>query len=257
MNHLNLKGLLALPFILITFIAAAQKLPEVQPAAVWAPANIKIDGDANEWNYKFQAYNKTAGIYYTLSNNEDHLFLTVQATDPDMINKLVAGGLTLTIQKSGKKNDKDAARIIYPYFTKKNRPYFNIKAEQAYSPVLKDSVVKADNKQLDYLMKTISVSNISGVDTLITVNNENDIKVAEAFNNKLVYTWELSLGLKQLGINPASASKFAYHISIGDLVIKSLERKAEVNYTTDVAGYNNSAAIPTYDFWGEYTLAKK
>src|ERR1700679_2125120 len=103
MNHLNLKGLLALSFILITFIAAAQKLPEVQPAAVWAPENIKIDGDANEWNNKFQAYNKTAGIYYTLSNNEDHLFLTVQATDPDMINKLVAGGLTLTIQKSGKK----------------------------------------------------------------------------------------------------------------------------------------------------------
>jgi hypothetical protein len=257
MNHFNLKGILALPLILMTFIATAQKLPEVQPAGVWAPENIKIDGDANEWNNKFQAYNKTAGIYYTLSNNEDHLFLTVQAADPDMINKLVAGGLAFTIQKSGKKNDKDAMRIIYPYFTKKNRPYFNIKAEQEYSALLKDSVAKADNKQLDYLMKTISVSNISGVDTLVTVNNENDIKVAETINNKLVYTWELSLSLKQLGLSQAGVSKFAYHISIGDLVIKSLERKAQVNYDTDVSGYNNAAAVPTYDFWGGYTLAKK
>jgi hypothetical protein len=257
MSHFNLKGIFALPLILMTFIAAAQKQPEVQPAGVWAPANIKIEGDANEWDNKFQAYNKTAGIYYTLSNNEDHLFLTVQATDPDMINKLVAGGLTFTIQKSGKKNDKDAMRIIYPYFTKKNRPYFNIKSEQGLSQLLKDSVAKADNKQLTNLMRTIRVSNISGVDTLITVNNENDIKVGETINNKLVYTWELSLPLKQLGISAEGASKFAYHISIGDLVIKSLGRQAEVSYTTDVAGYDNTAAVPTYDFWGEYTLAKK
>ena len=213
MRHSNLKGILALLLVLMTFIATAQKLPEVQSTGVWAPANLKIDGDANEWDNKFQAYNKTAGIYYTLSNNEDHLFLTVQATDPNMINKLVAGGLTFTIQKSGKKNDKDAMSIIYPYFTKKNRPYFNIKAEQGYSAVLKDSIAKADTKLLDYLMRTIRVSNISGVDTLITVNNENDIKVAEAINNKLVCTWELSLSLKQLGISPAGVSKFVYHIS--------------------------------------------
>jgi hypothetical protein len=257
MSHSNLKVLLALPLMLMTFIATAQKLPEVQLASVWAPANLKIDGDANEWDNKFQAYNKTAGIYYTLSNNEDHLFLTVQATDPTMINKLVAGGLTFTIQKSGKKNDKGAIGIIYPYFTKKNRPYFNIKAEQGYSTVLKDSVAKANNKLLDYLMRTISVSNITGVDTLIAVNNENDIKVAGAFNNKLVYTWELSLNLKQLGISPESASKFAYHISVGDVVIKSLERRAEIEYATDVKGYDNTTAIPTYDFWGDYTLAKK
>jgi hypothetical protein len=257
MSPSNLKGILALPLILMTFIATAQKLPEVQSAGVWAPANIKIDGDANEWDNKFKAFNKTAGIYYTLSNNEDHLFLTVQATDPIMINKIVAGGLTFTIQKSDKKSDKDAMRIIYPYFTRKNKPYFNIKDELGYSQVLKDSVSKADNNLLNYLMKNISVSNISGVDTLINVDNENDIKVAQTVNNKLVYTWELSLSLKQLGISPEDVSKFAYHISIGDLVIKSLERRPEVNYSADVSGFNNTAAIATYDFWGEYTLAKK
>lgn len=257
----NLKKLnnafLIILITLIAFAANAQKLPAVQQASVNAPADIAIDGKATEWDNKFQAYNKTTGIYYTLSNNEDHLFLTVQATDPNMINKIVAGGLTFTIQKSGKKNDKDAISIIYPYFTKKNRPYFNLKAEQGYSAVLKDSIAKADNKQLDYLMRTIRVSNISDVDTVITVNNENDIKVAQAFNNNLVYTLELSLNLKQLGISQGGSSKFSYHISIGDLVIKGLERRSEINYSTDVMGYDNSAAVPTYDFWGEYTLAKK
>ena len=257
-NHKRLnKTVLIVLITLITFVANAQKLPAVQQVSIYAPANIEIDGKATEWDNKFQAYNKTAGIYYTLSNNEDHLFLTVQATDPNMINKLVAGGLTFTTQKSGKKNDKDAISIIYPYFTKKNRPYFNIKAEQGYSAVLKDSIAKADNRQLEYLMRTIRVSNISDVDTVITVNNENDIKVAETFNNNLVYTWELSLNLKQLGMSLGGVSKFAYHISIGDLVRKSLERRSEINYSTDVMGYDNSTAVPSYDFWGEYTLAKK
>jgi len=255
MNLSNLKALLSLSFILIAFNSKAQKLPEVQQASVWTPANITVDGDAIEWNNKFQAYNKTANVYYTLSNNEDHLFLTIQATDPGIINKIVGGGVTFTIQKSGKKNDQGAMRIIYPYFTKKNRPYFNLKEEQKVSAVLKDSIAKSDNKQLKNLMRTIKVNNITGVDTLISVTNENDIKVAEAFDNKLTFTWEASLSIKQLGINPDA--KFAYHISIGDLVLKTLTRQAEVNYETDVTGYNNAAAVATYDLWGEYTLAKK
>src|SRR5476651_2642642 len=108
-NHKRWNNAFSIILItIIPFTANAQKLPAVQQVSVYAPVDIKIDGKATEWDNKFQAYNKTAGIYYTLSNNEDHLFLTVQATDPTTINKLVAGGLTLTIQKSGKKNDKDA-----------------------------------------------------------------------------------------------------------------------------------------------------
>src|ERR1700744_4874348 len=121
---LKLTGIFFLSAICLT--ANAQKLPNVQPAGIRAPADIKMDGKTTEWNNQFQAYNRATDIYYTLANDDDHLYLTVQATIPDIINKIIGGGITLTIQKSGKKNDKDGISITYPIFTKENRPSLGI-----------------------------------------------------------------------------------------------------------------------------------
>ena len=52
-----MKKILSILFAVITFTATAQKLPNVQATSLRAPANIKIDGKATEWNDKFQAYN--------------------------------------------------------------------------------------------------------------------------------------------------------------------------------------------------------
>src|SRR5476649_2012908 len=93
--------------------AVAQKLPNVQTASVRAPANIKIDGKTTEWNNTFQAYNHATDIFYTVSNDDAKLYLTIQASDKLVINKIMSGGITFTIQKSGKKTDKDGISITY------------------------------------------------------------------------------------------------------------------------------------------------
>jgi len=41
----------------------AQNLPNVQKVSVRAPANIKIDGKASEWDDKFQAFNHATDIF--------------------------------------------------------------------------------------------------------------------------------------------------------------------------------------------------
>jgi len=92
----------------------AQKLPNVQLASVRAPADIKIDGKATEWNYPFQAYNRATDVFYTLSNDDDNLYLTLQATDEDIIRKIINGRISFTINKSGKKSEQDAVVITYP-----------------------------------------------------------------------------------------------------------------------------------------------
>lgn len=53
----------------------AQKLPKVQQASLHAPANIKIDGKATEWEGKFEAYNPGSRVFYTLSNDSENLYL--------------------------------------------------------------------------------------------------------------------------------------------------------------------------------------
>jgi len=100
----------------------AQKLPNVQTASLRAPANTKIDGKPTEWDNKFQAYNHATEVYYTLANDDDKLYLVVQATDRQIINKIIGGGVTFTVQKSGKKNDKGGISITYPLFAPRDRP---------------------------------------------------------------------------------------------------------------------------------------
>ncbi|CAF1654675.1 unnamed protein product, partial [Didymodactylos carnosus] len=107
----NLSGLL---ICLSAFAASAQKLPTVQAVSLRAPASIKIDGKANEWDDKFQAYNKNIEAFYTISNDDEMLYLTVKATTHDIADKIIRGGLTLIIDHTVKKNDPEAVSITYP-----------------------------------------------------------------------------------------------------------------------------------------------
>ncbi len=54
--------------------AQAQKLPNIQEASVWAPANVKVDARLTDWGEQLQAYNKTVGVNYTLANDDKNLY---------------------------------------------------------------------------------------------------------------------------------------------------------------------------------------
>jgi len=284
----NLKSILPVFLMTLSFAANAQKLPAVQPSTGFrAPANIRIDGKTTEWDNTFQANNHATDIFYTMANDDTRLYLVVQCTVPDVISKIIGGGITLTIQKSGKKTDKDGISITYPIFTKDNRPSLGISRKisvengvtktETTGDVLTDSVIAARNKQLADKSKFIGISGIPGLDSLISVYNENGIKTGQAINNKGAYTYELSVDLKTLGISAADASKFAYHITLNGLGKPQMTIK--IQNADGTTATNNSAVAQSpevsdmiakmtaamgggglfsaTDFWGEYTLAKK
>jgi len=286
----------------VCLIATAQKLPNTQTASLRAPANVKIDGKTTEWDNKFQAYNHATEVYYTIANDDNKLYLVVQATDRQIINKIIGGGVALTIQKSGKKTDKDGITIIYPLFDAKNRPYvrgggdgggmvkvfatgggggaMSADAVQSVSVVRGgdspaanakmegDSIMNVYNARLDEKSKNIGVIGIPGLDTLISVYNADGIKTGERFNNKMVYTYELSVDLKKLGLSVNDAARFAYHIKLNGAPMGVVNIKIDggpgggsdpamqekVQQLMSQLGANNNSA-PT-DFWGEYTLAR-
>jgi hypothetical protein len=271
-----MKKISTIFLLFFSSIATAQKLPNTQPTAISAPADIKIDGKTTEWNNQFQAYNHATDVFYTISNDDDRLYLTLQATDPSIINKILRGGVALAINIAGKKNDKGTPCITYPIFEPSGRPSVGVNKKSLGGGTIKvddmsDSAVAAYNHSLKEKSKYIEVTCIPGIDTLISVYNTDGIKAAELFDKTMAYTYELSVDLKLLGLS-TSSGKFAYHITLNGVNNINLKKSADGDPGRTVVSVTSSPVLdekikvdmammsqafsPT-DFWGEYTLAKK
>jgi hypothetical protein len=238
----------------ICFIVNAQKLPRVQAGNMHVPSNVKIDGNITEWG-QFQAFNKATDINYSVANDNENLYLVVQATIPDVISRILNGGITVSVVPSGKKDDKGAPNISYPVSAPGNKVSIYLRNK---STINADSLMNIKNRAMETKHKIIRTSNITGVDTLISVYNTDNIRVAERFDSNLYYNYELAIPLKYLGITASNAAKFAYHIKINEVEQSEIEitRDAQQRVIRVVASRNSVTGQPATDFWGEYTLAK-
>ncbi|GAA4095423.1 hypothetical protein [Mucilaginibacter panaciglaebae] len=263
---------LVLPALLLSAFANAQKLPNIQKGGLRAPANIKVDGKASEWNNELQAYNHAIQASYTLSNDDNKLYLTVSSDHKEVINKMINGGVSLIINKV-KRSVSGAASVTYPVFNIQDAPVislntmFDIKTGTPDTDAKMDSLVKASNSALNNKAKFIRLSGLQGdEDTLISVYNKDGIKGHSAFNNKKTYTLEMSINLKLLGLSIQDQSSFNYNIRFNETKIDfvpgiSIMRNADGTVTQMVvkdAKLANSyiSALNTTDCWGEYTLVK-
>ena len=245
----------------------AQKLPDKQEISVKIPANLKVDGKATEWNNQFQANNYNTDLLYTMANNDEELYLVIKAVDGDVINRIVDGGITLTIKNTKSVNDNIS--ITYPYTNSKSTLSFPLKVTYSKDwarPV--DTVIMEYNKRLRDNHKFIKVAGVKAVDTLISVYNEKGIQAGELLDEKKAYTLEMAIKLNLLGLSAKDASKISYQLKINGIrhwepITKAVssdggqlspeviaQALAEAN-----AKFAARYAIET-DFWGEYTLAK-
>jgi len=268
---------IAFPVILLLIFwnltISAQRLPNIQQTGLRAPAGIKIDGKATEWDNKFQAYNKATDVFYTIANDDDNLYLTIQTPDPDVIHKIVNGRISFTINKSGKKNEDDAVVISYPIFDRKDRPALSYRNKpkfitgSATSLKQADSIMYLNNKRMNEKAKLIKVTGVKGLDTLISAYNEDGIKAAAAFDNQVVYTCEIAVALKVIGLTINDPAKFSYNVRLNGLAfddIPGINVTRAPNGTIigvdinrkDMTPGSQGLGSPT-DFWGEYTLVKK
>lgn len=272
LNHVKLATLVIL---LLCFInALAQKLPNKQMVSVRAPANVKIDGKATEWGNSLAAYNKAIDIFYTMANDDKKLYLTIQCKDQRVMRTIINGGITLIVQKTGKKRDKEAAMIKFPYL--KKGQYVSIGLYQTSEDGLQedpddriaDSIIKMNNKRLTSSVKLIYTKGLPGIDSVVSVYNDSGIEAANAFNIDKIYTSELAVDLRLLNLSINRAAKFSYHI-----VANGEPNKYSISFTAGImAGMNSDGTAmsqtqldgiknlaggigsATTDFWGEYTL---
>jgi hypothetical protein len=279
--------------LMIIISAIAQKLPNVQEKSLRAPATIKVDGKPTEWNNQLQAYNKTTEVFYTLSNDNDKLYLTVQASNLDIINKIVCGGVTLTINGSGKMKDQGGIAVTYPVIeidNKYNGPPISFmqilqveEDNEIYRKKL-DSFMVFFNKKFAEKAKDIRVEGLGEIpNRLISIYNPEGIKTAALIDNKRLFTYELSVPLKFLGSALNASKPFNYSIKLSgmnadlaDMRSVGNAMRAQRGETTkggreSITAFNMINGVFVFDgpivprlkelfspsvLWGEYTLAK-
>jgi hypothetical protein len=251
----------------------AQKLPSIQLEGMRAPLETKTDGKATEWGDQLRAYNRSTETYYTIANSDDKLYLTIQAKDPAIIKKILVGGITFTVNHSGKKNDPENAAVTFPVLT--NADGAAIAMQLSEQPTAKntegkdkqmDSLVRLMNANMSNKIKDIKLKGIKLIaDSVISVYNEDDIKAIALFDQHKTFTYELSLPLKYLGLSFKGPLKFNYNVMLNGLDKANMHEVAPnsrgivrvVNVSNSFASARSmdNMVYPT-DFWGEYTLVK-
>lgn len=254
MKKLFIPGLLALCFIY--FPVTAQKLPTVQKQGYKAPVNAKTDGYLKEWD-TFQAYNKSTDAFYTMANNDDKICLVIKVVNPLIIRKILSGGITLTINTYGKKNDKERVAVTFPVY-EGNPPQLSVLNDRYLLEKNADSVILQANTTLRNNLKEISVSGIDQIAaSVISIYNETGVKAAAQLDNKAAFIYELELPIKYLNKILGDTQKFSYNVKLNEFPIPVFKPGgAPPPPPPPPMEMKNVGIYETTDFWGEYTLVK-
>jgi len=256
-------------FVVFNLAGYCQKLPKVQTESVRAPIDVTVDGQTTEWNSGFEAYNNSTQVFYIMANNDNNLYLVIQATDNLVIRKIIAGGITLHINNSANPKDKGGVSVTYPLFNNKNWPIINLGDRKfATSARLgqRDSFKVASNTELNKHAKDIKTIGVKALpDTLISVYNDEGVKAASQFDRDIKYTYELGLPLKYLGLSVDDPTPFSYTVTLNGSSFAEGTTIESIAGGTRVTS-NGSKVVPIPDmqfiqsptyFSGTYVLVKK
>jgi hypothetical protein len=259
-------------FFYANLTAVSQRLPNLQKESLRAPADIKIDGKAAEWDNKFRAFNKSTEVFYSISNDDNRLYLTIQADRRNIINKIINGGIALTINKDNKKGRGMGASITFPVFKGHERPGMDFRdadaaASDAEAAKNAATAMVLSNLSINSFSRYIRTSNIPGVDTLLSVEKASGINASAAVDIKMALTVEFAIDLKLLALSAAEQNKLSYHIqliAVDQTGIPEIEvvdgteglkkDSLQIQRPTKTEQYSSSRF--NTDFTAEYTLAK-
>lgn len=268
----------------------AQKVTELQEVSVKAPHAVKIDGKNFEWQDANFAVNKRTNLAYIMSNDDKNLYLVIKSTDVPNNMKILAGGITLSVNPDGKKKEKESITLTYPIVHRAsrggqggNRGQFRtmgVAPGGGGQPNTKqrDSIMAAMQKTQLAQAKEIKIKGFKNTtDTLVSIYNEFGIKAFANIEKDNSFFYEIGIPLEALGISADSAAEFAYNIKVNGLQLPGLSGGfggggGRGNFGGGGGGMrmgsgggggmrgssiNFQDMMSPTDFWGKYTLVKK
>jgi hypothetical protein len=236
-------------------VTNAQKQPNVQEGNQLLPAEVNIDGKLSEWPDKLNAYNKATRLEYVLANNDDDLYLAIRSEDVGTTAKILAGGVTLNINTSGKKKD-DGPSITFPLT---NAGYETTEAGRVranFRPLTDSAAIVDEIKSF----KFIKINKLQGVqDSVLSIYNVQGVKAQMTYADELLVC-EMLIPKKLLGLADF-ATPFAYQVRLDGVerpFTGGSRRLPTPNFNRSPTSNSNLTAeisMPT-DFWGEYGTAE-
>lgn len=199
----------------------------------------------------------------------------IQSKDGVINKKLFGGGVTLTLNSTGKFGGMDFVSIQYPTISSRSQTVLSelindeaTEGDQKAKKKYADSILSMMNKTLIEGAKEIQVVGVREVsDVLISVYNEYQIKAALQFQDKKTLTYEIAVPLKYLTAFTANNNKLFYNVKLNGI---SNSQNTVIRQTSSgpvtVIGIprgvssssmsNSSFQIVAYatDFWSEYTI---
>ena len=281
LSRIVAKLILTLVFMSVYTTLMAQKVQSVQEGSIWAPATVKIDGKLTEWGATLSAYNKNVKLWYTIANDDKNIYLAIKSTDLDNNNKILAGGISFTLNTDDKKKSKNAFIITFPIINRSGvRTGRGGGGGRRGGGFGKDdtpdtAAIAAQQKQTLATSKEISAIGFAAItDTLISIYNEYSIKAVASVDNKGVLVYELAIPIKLLNIAAGSQKELAYNIKLNGLTLNVGMNISAGNLSISGGGggFGNggggggfgggrgsdiSDMMSPTDFWGKYTLAIK
>ena len=270
-------------------VNAQKRQKDIQENSVFVSVPIKIDGKLNDWKDTLQAFNRTTSLGYTIANDEKNIYLVIKSADAANNNKILAGGITFTINTEGKKKDTEAFIVTFPVINTAARPQGQRGQGvpggqrqqgqvQRQSQGTDASAIERRKQQLAQF-KEIKVFGFNEItDSLISIYNEYGIKVATSFDTKGNFIYELAVPLKSLDLKTDNKNELSYNIKINGRQFGG--RGFGGGFGANQAGgfgdgggrggagggfgayqggenrANISIADPV-DFWGKYSLARQ
>jgi hypothetical protein len=272
LKNLKAHWLLAAMSLLLPATLKAQKNTDIS-AGVKAPAGVRADGKLTEWG-TLPAYNKSTSLHYTLANDANNLYLAINASDQTTINKILGGGITLVINKEGKKKEKDGVEIMYPmggHGGGMRGMRMGGRGGRQGDNTVDTAALVATRKQSVAGMKELSVIGVKDItDTLVSIYNTYGIKTGINIDAHGDFNYELAVPLKLLDLDPAKNTELAYNIKVNGITMggnRDGGRREGGGRANGGGGGMIMISEPTMsgpmmdlmtstDFWGKYKLAK-
>ena len=265
--------LMVVPALMLNFLASAQKVAGNKQLGKKVINKVRVDGKLTEWDKPLAAYNSSTEIFYTVANDADNLYFAIQPKDMVIVKKIIAGGITITLNNAGKKGFGGVS-VTFPLIAGNSQTRIGLllseppmASDSAGKKRQTDSLTRLLNSEFNRLAKEIKVTGVSTIpDLMLSVYNDTGIKAAANFDDKHMLTYEVAVPLKYLEFLQPGQSAFHYQIMLngldsvfkpvthntaqGPIVVRTVPR--------GIGGDISSGSVISFptDFWAEYTLVK-
>jgi hypothetical protein len=192
-----------------------------------APTGLKIDGKLNEFTDTLTNYDKITKLYYHVAHDDKNLYVFLKANKQMEQNKILAGGVSVSVNTTGKK--KQTGVITFPLvdqttmmtemrnrFSQGQRPSGDGTTRVEKTPEERQKERDELRKATLAKLKEIKVEGIKDIkEVKISIYNTYGIKTGINYDAKNALVYEIAIPLTMLNIT--NTNEFALNIKLNGI----------------------------------------